>query len=64
MSGKTESVVERGRPAGAKPQGAAATRTVGVYERPARRAGLSLPLVVILILSVLISVVAAARFLF
>jgi hypothetical protein len=38
-------------------------RTVGVYERPARRR-LSLSLVVILILSALVSVVAAARFLF
>jgi len=42
----------------------AATRTVGVYDRPARRARLSLPLVIILILSALVSVVAAARFLF
>ncbi|HEV2802922.1 MAG TPA: hypothetical protein VGW12_20825 [Pyrinomonadaceae bacterium] len=39
-------------------------RAVGVYDRPARRARLSLPLVVILILSALVSVVAAARFLF
>ncbi|HEX8129132.1 MAG TPA: hypothetical protein VF527_08535 [Pyrinomonadaceae bacterium] len=39
-------------------------RTVGIYERPAQRARLSLPLVVILILSALVSVVAAARFLF
>jgi hypothetical protein len=39
-------------------------RTVGVYERPARRAKLSLPLVVILILATLVSVVATARFLF
>lgn len=40
-------------------------RTVGVYERPrARGLRLSLPLVVILILAALVSVVAAARFLF
>jgi len=39
-------------------------RTVGVYERPAQRARLSLPLVVILILSALVSVVTAVRFLF
>ncbi|MDQ1591440.1 MAG: hypothetical protein QOG71_2067 [Pyrinomonadaceae bacterium] len=39
-------------------------RTVGVYERPARRAKLSLPLVVILILAALVSIVATARFLF
>jgi len=41
-----------------------ARRTLGVYERPSQRARLSLPLVVILILSALVSVVAAARFLF
>ncbi|HEY1403884.1 MAG TPA: hypothetical protein VGB05_07150 [Pyrinomonadaceae bacterium] len=43
---------------------AATRRTVGVYDRPARRARLSLPLLVILILSALVSVVVAARFLF
>ena len=42
----------------------AATRTVGVYDRPARRAKLSLPLIVIMILAALVSVVVAARFLF
>lgn len=41
-----------------------ATRTVGVYERPARRMKMSLPLVIILILAALVSVVATARFLF
>ncbi|HEV2880313.1 MAG TPA: hypothetical protein VGX24_03310 [Pyrinomonadaceae bacterium] len=40
------------------------TRTVGVYERPAQRTKVSLPLVIILILAALVSVVAAARFLF
>ncbi|HZG51268.1 MAG TPA: hypothetical protein VEZ40_03950 [Pyrinomonadaceae bacterium] len=39
-------------------------RAVGVYERPAQRARLSLPLLVILILAALVSVVATARFLF
>ena len=39
-------------------------RTVGVYERPARRAKLSLPLIVILILAALISIVLSVRFLF
>jgi hypothetical protein len=39
-------------------------RTVGVYERPARRARLSLPLIVIVILATLISLVLSARFLF
>lgn len=39
-------------------------RTVGVYERPARRGKLSLPLIVILILATLISLVLSARFLF
>jgi hypothetical protein len=42
----------------------AARRTVGVYERPARRAKLSLPLIVILILASLISLVLSVRFLF
>ena len=41
-----------------------ATRTVGVYERPAQRMKMSLPLVVILILAALVSVVVTARFLF
>jgi hypothetical protein len=40
------------------------SRTVGVYERPARRAKLSLPLIVILILATLISLVLSVRFLF
>ena len=39
-------------------------RTVGVYDRPATRARLSLPMLVILILSALVSVIAAARFVF
>lgn len=43
---------------------AATQRTVGVYERPARRAKLSLPLLVILILVTLISLVLSVRFLF
>jgi hypothetical protein len=50
-----------------RPGAAAASttrRTVGVYERPSQRARLSLPLVVILILSALVSVVTAVRFLF
>jgi hypothetical protein len=45
-------------------QRAATTRTVGVYDRPARRAGLSLPLLVIMILAALVSVIITARFLF
>ena len=40
------------------------TRTVGVYERPARRAKLSLPVIVILILATLVSLILSARFLF
>lgn len=40
------------------------TRTVGVYDRPAQRMKMSLPLVIILILAALVSVVATARFLF
>ena len=40
------------------------THTVGVYERPAQRMKVSLPLVVIMILAALVSVVIAARFLF
>lgn len=59
MSGKTVKTVETERRAGA-----ATRRTVGVYERPARRTKLSLPLVIILILSALVSIVATARFLF
>lgn len=39
-------------------------RTVGVYERPAQRARLPLPLLVILILASLISLVLSVRFLF
>jgi len=39
-------------------------RTVGVYERPARRTKLPLSLIVILILATLISLVLSARFLF
>jgi hypothetical protein len=42
----------------------ATTRTVGVYDRPAQRAGLSLPLLVIMILAALVSVVVTVRFLF
>ncbi|HEX8457491.1 MAG TPA: hypothetical protein VF656_09355 [Pyrinomonadaceae bacterium] len=46
-------------------QAARRAAAVGVYERPSRvGARLSLPLVVILILSALVSIVAAARFLF
>jgi hypothetical protein len=44
--------------------GAATQRTVGVYERPKRRAKLSPSLLIILILSALVSAVATARFLF
>lgn len=51
--------VQNGRQAAA-----AATRTVGVYERPARRTKLSLPVIVILILATLISLVLSVRFLF
>ena len=40
------------------------TRTVGVYERPARRAKFSLPVIVIMILATLISLIISARFLF
>ncbi|MCA1556417.1 MAG: hypothetical protein LC747_06975 [Acidobacteria bacterium] len=43
---------------------AAPRRTVGVYDRPVGRARLSLPMLVILILSALVSVIAAARFIF
>lgn len=50
---------EAGRPAATTTR-----RTVGVYERPAQRTKLSLPLIVILILSALVSVVTAVRFLF
>lgn len=39
-------------------------RTVGVYERPAQRGKLSLPMIVILILVSLISLVLSVRFLF
>lgn len=42
---------------------AAMRRTVGVYERPARGAKLSLPLLAILILVTLISLVLSVRFL-
>jgi len=42
----------------------ATRRTVGVYDRPAPSARLSLPMLVILILSALVSVIAAARFIF
>jgi hypothetical protein len=42
----------------------ATRRTVGVYERPVKRARLSLPMLVILILSMLVSVIAAIRFMF
>jgi hypothetical protein len=54
-----ESVQARGQ------AGTTTQRTVGVYERPsARRAKLSLPMIVILILVSLISLVLSARFLF
>lgn len=43
---------------------AATRRTVGVYERPAARTGLSLPVIVIMILATLISLVLSVRFLF
>lgn len=55
------------RPGGfeqAAPRSGATRRTVGVYERPAQRMKVSLPLVIILILAALVSVVATARFLF
>lgn len=42
----------------------AARPTFGVYDRPARRTKLSAPYIIILILSVLVSLVAAARYLF
>jgi hypothetical protein len=42
----------------------ASRRAVGVYERPAQRAGLSRPLLVIMILAALVSVIVTARFLF
>jgi hypothetical protein len=40
------------------------TRTVGVYDRPARGMKMSLPVVIIFILAALVSVVVAVRFLF
>jgi hypothetical protein len=55
------------RPGGSEQTGrraATTTRTVGVYDRPARSMKVSLPLVIILILAALVSVVATARFLF
>ena len=42
----------------------ASRRAVGVYDRPAQRAGLSRPLLVIMILAALVSVIVTARFLF
>lgn len=45
-------------------QRATTQRTVGVYERPAQRGKLSLPLIVIVILATLISLVLSARFFF
>ncbi len=42
----------------------ASRRAVGVYERPAQRAGLSRPLLVIMILAALVSAIVTARFLF
>lgn len=51
--------VQNGQPTAAK-----TTRTVGVYERPARRAKFSLPVIVIMILATLISVILSVRFLF
>ncbi|HLL70061.1 MAG TPA: hypothetical protein VK363_01435 [Pyrinomonadaceae bacterium] len=49
---------------GRRPAATTTTRTVGVYERPARRAKFSLPVIVIMILATLISLVLSARFLF
>lgn len=56
----------QGKPVQNGQQTAAAktTRTVGVYERPARRTSLSLPVIVIMILATLISVILSVRFLF
>ncbi len=48
----------------AAPGETASRRAVGVYDRPAQRAGLSRPLLVIMILAALVSVVVTARFLF
>jgi hypothetical protein len=42
----------------------AATRTVGVYERPSGRARLPPPLLLIVILAALVSVIVTIRFLF
>jgi hypothetical protein len=42
----------------------ASRRAVGVYDRPAQRAGLSRPLLVLIILAALVSLVMTARFLF
>jgi hypothetical protein len=42
----------------------ATRRTFGVYERPAARSGLSLPVIVIMILATLVSLVLSVRFLF
>jgi hypothetical protein len=57
---------DAGRPGeSVKAESRTATRgTVGIYERPSRRAKLSLPLLVILILATLISLVLSIRFLF
>ena len=54
----------QGKPVQNGQQASTTTRTVGVYERPARRAKFSLPVIVILILATLISLVLSARFLF
>jgi hypothetical protein len=45
-------------------QQAATRRTVGIYERPAARTRLSLPILVILILASIISLILSIRFLF
>ncbi len=45
-------------------QQAATRRTVGVYDRPAARARLPLPVLVLLILASVISLVLSLRFLF
>lgn len=57
-------VRQQGEPVQHGRQTAKTTRTVGVYERPARRTKLSLPVIVIMILATLISVILSVRFLF
>ncbi|HEY0099900.1 MAG TPA: hypothetical protein VGB76_13210 [Pyrinomonadaceae bacterium] len=56
--------VASGESVQSRPRTATMQRTVGVYERPAQRTRLSLPLLVIVILATLISVVLSVRFLF